>query len=115
MRQLSEADTEHQYGRPIAYYQQLQELNLMEAWSKVRVPLLALHGQCDWIMSGEDLVLMADLVNRNSPGSARFMELPPTGHTLEHYESQAAAFAGEPQPFPERIAALIAAWFSEHR
>src|SRR5205085_10922433 len=42
-------DGTHQYGRPAAFYHQLQRLNLEEAWSHVAVPTLVLHGQFDWI------------------------------------------------------------------
>ena len=75
-----------QYGRTTIYYQQLQDLNLMGAWSTIRVPVLALHGEYDWIMSRDDFELLVELVNRNSPGSAVFLTLPHTGHTFEHYD-----------------------------
>jgi pimeloyl-ACP methyl ester carboxylesterase len=51
-------DHAHLYGRPLAFYQQLQNLNLAAAWSHVKVPTLVLHGQYDWIMSREDHELM---------------------------------------------------------
>src|SRR5438046_4939040 len=38
------ADRTHLYGRPLAFYQQLQKLNLAGAWSHVKVPTLVLHG-----------------------------------------------------------------------
>ncbi|HUL17781.1 MAG TPA: alpha/beta hydrolase [Steroidobacteraceae bacterium] len=115
LRHLWEADPQHQYGRPVRYYQQLQQLELMRAWSQVQVPLLALHGEYDWIMSRDDLELMVQLVNQNVPGSARFQELPQTGHTLEHDASQADAFAAKALPFDATLAAQIGAWFTAHR
>jgi pimeloyl-ACP methyl ester carboxylesterase len=115
LRRLWEGDPEQQYGRPVRYYQQLQQLDLMRAWSQVQAPLLALHGEYDWIMSRADLELMVQLVNQNVPGSARFEELPQTGHTLEHYASQADAFAGRALPFDAAPAAQIGAWFTAHR
>jgi pimeloyl-ACP methyl ester carboxylesterase len=115
LRRLWEAEPEHQYGRPVRYYQQLQQLDLMRAWSQVQAPLLALHGEYDWIMSRADLELMVQLVNQNAPGSARFEELPQTGHTLEHYASAADAFAGKALPFDAALAARIGAWFTAHR
>jgi pimeloyl-ACP methyl ester carboxylesterase len=87
----------------------------MRAWSQVKVPLLALHGEYDWIMSGADLELMVQVVNQNVPGSARFQELPQTGHTLEHYASQADAFTGKALPFDAASGAQISAWFTAHR
>ncbi len=35
----------HQYGRPARFYQQLQALNLLAAWERVTVPVLAIHGE----------------------------------------------------------------------
>jgi pimeloyl-ACP methyl ester carboxylesterase len=115
LQALWEGDAEHQYERPVSYYQQLQQLDLMQAWSAVNVPLLALHGEFDWIMSRADLELMVELVNHNTPGAARFMELPRTGHTLEHYASLEDAFAGKALPFDAELGRQIAAWFAQHR
>lgn len=103
------------YGRPAAYYQQLQKLDLEGAWARVKVPVLALHGQYDWIMSGDDIERIASLVNANAPGAAQFVELPATGHTFEHYASQEAAFKSKESPFDPAIARLIADWFDRHR
>jgi pimeloyl-ACP methyl ester carboxylesterase len=112
---LWQGDSEHQYGRPVAYYQQLQNLNLMAAWSEVKVPVLVLHGEFDWIMSRDDLETAASLVNRNSPGTAQFVELPRTGHTFEHYPSLQAAFSGSALPFDAAVAQRITEWFARHR
>lgn len=47
---LWSGDPEHQYERPIAYFQQLQDLDLMAAWSSVNVPVLVLgsRSSVDW-------------------------------------------------------------------
>jgi hypothetical protein len=87
----------------------------MAAWSEVRAPVLALHGEFDWIMSREDFEILVALVNRNSPGAAEFVELASTGHTFEHYASLKAAFAGEQLPFDPTVAARITSWFDRHR
>src|ERR1700737_2450148 len=75
-------DDDHLYGRPVAFSQQMQQLNLGNAWSKVSVPVLALHGEYDWIMSRDDHERLVALVNRRLPGAAKFVELPATGHTF---------------------------------
>jgi pimeloyl-ACP methyl ester carboxylesterase len=114
-RALWQGDAGHQYGRPAACYQQLQDLNLMAAWSAVKVPALILHGEFDWIMSRSDLETMAALVNRNTPGAAEFVELPATGHSFDHYASLQAAFSGEQLPFDPGIAQRIGAWLERQR
>ncbi|MBV8804785.1 MAG: alpha/beta hydrolase, partial [Sinobacteraceae bacterium] len=115
LKQLWQGDPEHQYGRPVTYYQQLQDLNLMAVWSQVKVPVLALHGEFDWIMSRDDPAILVSLVNRNAPGAAEFVELPQTGHTFEHYGSLEAAFAGNRLPFEPSVAARVTEWFDRHR
>jgi pimeloyl-ACP methyl ester carboxylesterase len=115
LQRLWQGDSAHQYGRPVAYYQQLQDLNLMAAWSQVKVPVLVLHGEFDWIMSRDDLEILASGVNRNVAGAAQFVELPHTGHTFEHYPSMQAAFSGDVQPFDPAVARRITGWFEKHR
>jgi pimeloyl-ACP methyl ester carboxylesterase len=110
-----EGADDQQYGRPITYYQQLQDLDLMSAWSSVRVPVLALHGEYDWIMSRSDFELLVNLVNHNVPGTAEFVELSHTGHTFEHYASLQEAFSGKQLLFDESVAQRVARWLLEHR
>jgi len=115
LRSLWDGDPTQQYGRPISYYQQLQQLDLMQAWSQVGVPLLALHGEFDWIMSRQDLEIMVAVVNHNAPGSAEFVALPSAGHTFEHVASQQAAFTGPSLEFDESISRRIVSWIAQHQ
>jgi pimeloyl-ACP methyl ester carboxylesterase len=108
-------DYNHLYGRPLAFYQQLQKLNLASAWSQVKVPTLVLYGQYDWIMSRDDHETIARLVNANRPGTARFKELPATGHTFQHYLSMSDAFHGKEASFDAAVARVLTEWFNEHR
>jgi pimeloyl-ACP methyl ester carboxylesterase len=106
-------DRDHLYGRPLAFYQQLQKLNLAAAWSRVKVPTLVLHGEYDWIMSREDHEMIARIVNANKPGAARFMELPATGHTFQHYTSMRDAFAGKQAQFDPATLHMLTDWFKD--
>jgi pimeloyl-ACP methyl ester carboxylesterase len=71
-----------QYGRPAAFYQQLQALNLGQVWQEVSVPVLVLHGGADSIMSYADSHAIADSVNRTHPGNATFVEIAGADHAL---------------------------------
>ncbi len=71
-----------QYGRPAAFYWQLQSLNLARAWSTVGAPVLAVHGGDDWVMSADDFALLAAALNARKPGSAEFINWPHLGHGL---------------------------------
>jgi len=69
-----------QYGRPAAFYQQLQAVNLGELWQKIDVPVLVIHGGADTVMSHADSVAIADIVNAAHPSRARFVEVPGMTH-----------------------------------
>jgi alpha-beta hydrolase superfamily lysophospholipase len=71
-----------QYGRPAAFYQQLQDLNLGKVWEDVTVPVLVIHGSADTIMSQADSRAIADTVNRAHPGHATYMEVDGADHLL---------------------------------
>ena len=102
-------DHSHLYGRPLRFYQQLQQLNLAAAWSRVKVPTYVLRGALDWIMSREDSELISGYVNKNG-NLALFYEMPNTGHTFQHYLSVADAFKGKSAPFDSNTIALLADW-----
>jgi pimeloyl-ACP methyl ester carboxylesterase len=106
-------DHDHLYGRPLAFYEQLQDLNLAATWNGVKVPTLVLHGQFDWIMSRQDHELIADYVNANRRGAARFVEVPEMGHTFQHYLSFADAFQDKAAEFDKKVVSLLIDWFKD--
>jgi pimeloyl-ACP methyl ester carboxylesterase len=71
---------EGQYGRPAAFYQQLQALNLGEAWQNVDAPVLVIRGTADTIMSRADSEEIVRMVNQVHPNRARYIEIPGMSH-----------------------------------
>jgi pimeloyl-ACP methyl ester carboxylesterase len=71
-----------QYGRPAAFYQQLQNLNLGKVWQEVNAPVLVLHGTADTIMSPSDSRAISDIVNRAHPGHATSADIQDADHLL---------------------------------
>jgi pimeloyl-ACP methyl ester carboxylesterase len=71
-----------QYGRPAPFYQQLQALNLGEAWQNVNVPVLVMRGTADDIMSDADARALAENVNRTHPRMAQYVEIKGADHLL---------------------------------
>jgi pimeloyl-ACP methyl ester carboxylesterase len=69
-----------QYGRPAAFYQQLQALNLGEVWQNVDRPVLVIRGSKDTVMSRADSSEIAETVNRVHPGKARYVEVEGMTH-----------------------------------
>lgn len=111
----TDATPDVQYGRPYTYYQQLQKLNLAEAWSKVTVPTLVMHGEFDWIMTREDHELIAAWVNKNTPGAAEFVPVPRTGHGYQNFASWEKSFARQADGFNETHLTRLIDWLNKHR
>ena len=102
-------DHAHLYGRPLAFYEQLQKLNIAAAWSRVKVSTYALRGAYDWIMSPEDAGLIATYVNTNRQLTFSY-EVPQMGHTFQHYLSFGDAFKGKSAPFDPKVTGLLVDW-----
>jgi pimeloyl-ACP methyl ester carboxylesterase len=71
-----------QYGRPAAFYQQLQALNLGEVWQKVNTPVLVIRGTGDNIMSRSDSEAIVRTVNQVHPGKARYLQVDDMTHAF---------------------------------
>ena len=82
-----------QYGRPAAFYQQLQDLNLGELWGAVKVPVIVVRGEYDWIMPRADGYAIVDSVNA-SGSHANYVELPRVTHGLSQFDSLVATTKG---------------------
>jgi len=104
----------HQYGRPLTYYQQLNALDLTEAWRGVTVPVLVLRGEYDWIMNEEDVRAIVD-ARRGTAAERRLVTIARGGHSLELYPSGRAAFMGEGVEVREQAFAPILEFLSGYR
>ena len=91
-----------QYGRPAAFYQQLEALNLGEVWQRVSVPVLVIRGKADTIMSGADSEAIVQAVNQLHPGQARYLEIDGMAHDF--------TIDGK---FDEQLISTILNWMNE--
>jgi len=92
LRSLWYDDPAHQYGRPAAFYHQVQAINFMEKWHQVNAPVLVVAGGYDWIMTLQDNHMLVDELNRRSPGSATLLVGGKMDHHWKRYGSAQAAF-----------------------
>ncbi len=84
------------FGNHYKYTQELGALNMAEAWSKVRVPVLAMWGEADFQVAKADSELVVATVNKNSPGKAQFAPVPETDHGFNQAEDQEESFLAGP-------------------
>lgn len=92
-------------------YESFYELYLIvaEAWSRVRVPVLAIHGEYDWIMGAEDHREMVRMSASHGATMSRVVEVPRTSHLLERLESAKAALDGSGE-YNADVGAEIVSW-----
>ena len=102
-----------QYGRPAAYYHQVQDLNVEEAWAQVEVPVLVLHGEYDWIMSRAEADHVAEIVNVRHPGLATLAMLPRTDHNLTVYATALDAYRDQGGRFDPQALERVLAWLKQ--
>jgi pimeloyl-ACP methyl ester carboxylesterase len=108
-------EPEHQYERPSSFYWQLQALNLAEAWAKVNVPVLAVHGQYDWIMSADDYQLMVDALNARNPATAVYVDWPKADHGLYTHANLQKAFGRDPDHrYDPKLSEYVLEWLKQH-
>jgi len=81
-----------QYDRPFAYHHQAASRNWERAWEDLKLPVLVMRGQYDWVMSAEEQRRIADIVKRFTKGSATLVTVPETDHDFNVYPSARAAF-----------------------
>jgi uncharacterized protein len=78
--------------RALAFWQQVNDLNLPDAWNQIDAQVLALWGRSDFIASGLDHELITAHLNARKPGSAQALELPNSDHAFLDTASQADSF-----------------------
>lgn len=104
-------DPQHQYGRPAAFYHQVQETNFEAAWQKVKVPVTVIYGEYDWIMSLADHQKIVDLVNKNKANLAKLYVVPKADHNLAVFDTPQKAFDGENAKLPAGLIAILNNWW----
>ena len=101
---------EHQYGRPIRYYQQLQRLEVEDAWQQVKVPTLLVWGEYDWIMGRDESERATAILHARDPALATHVIRPGMNHHFEIFPDARAAFKEEGGRYDEGAAAAMVRW-----
>ncbi len=108
-------DDAHIFGRHYTFFQQLYEQRLAEAWAKFDGFALAIWGESDFVTSGIDHQLIADIVNAHNAGRGKYLPLPQTDHAFAKRPSlQAAMQAGmQGGEYNTALTDAVLAWIKE--
>lgn len=107
------------YPAPAAYLQEVAQLDLGDAWTKVSAPVLVIYGTADFVTARSDHERIAQIVNASHAGAATFAPiegmdhyLSPGGTMKEDYDLRVQR--GESAPYDARFSATILTWLCAH-
>lgn len=103
----------HMYGRPVAYYQQLQDYDLVGAWEKLEAPVRILYGENDWIMSAYDNQLIMQVLDKSGHKDHRLHVYKGMDHWNTIHSSPLASYKGEAGQWDANMPALVISWIKE--
>jgi pimeloyl-ACP methyl ester carboxylesterase len=101
---------------PVAapYMQQVAAVNIIDLWSKIGVPVLAIHGASDFVTEDEDHQRIAQVVNVRHPGSAAYVSISGMDHLLFRASSPKAAYdafaSNTPREYDADLSRVVLDW-----
>ncbi|MEM8893289.1 MAG: PDZ domain-containing protein [Bacteroidota bacterium] len=104
---------DHMYGRPMAYYQQLQDFDLAGGWENLKVPVRIMRGTNDWIMSSFDNQMIVALLDRTGHENHKLFEQAGMDHWNTIHERPDDSFLGNPGQWDDEISGQLVRWARE--
>ena len=75
-------DENHMSTRGMAFFHQLQDLNIARAWQESTGAVLAIYGEYDWVTTEADHRKIADIVNARTEGAGTVLVRPGADHAF---------------------------------
>jgi pimeloyl-ACP methyl ester carboxylesterase len=75
------------FGREVAFFQQIERLDLIGLWRTTSVPVLVMNGEYDWVCEPEEGRRIAEVL-----AFGTFLELPRIGHDMLSHASLEKSF-----------------------
>lgn len=97
----------HMYGRPVAYYHQVQDFNFAKAWEELKVPVRIIRGTNDWIMSDQDNDMIIEILESNNHNDHQLYRYPGLDHWNMIHETPEDSFNGNPGRWEDKISQII--------
>lgn len=100
----------HMYGRPVAYYHQVQDFDFAGNWQALKVPLRVRWGTNDWIMSEYDNDILAEVLQRSGHKDFVIEKVEGLDHWDAFHPNALSSFQGQPGQWTEAIPGLLVRW-----
>ena len=107
-------EADHQYGRPIAYYRQLEALDVEGAWQQVAVPTLVVWGDYDWIMGREESDRAVAILRARDPALVTYEVRSRMNHHFDVFPDATAAFHENGGTYDAGAAEVMVRWLRQH-
>lgn len=104
---------EHMYGRPVAFYHQMQDFNVAGEWSKLTASARLRWGTNDWIMSEYDIDMIDDVLTANGHQDFEIYKYPGLDHWDTVHETALDSFQGKPGKWQDKISEQLINWAKE--
>lgn len=102
------------YPVTTAYVRQVAQLNVIEPWTKLNVPVLAVYGTSDFETELADHQRIVAVVNASHPGLATLEVIPAMSHRLGRASSAKVAETdderGTIEPYDTELSEIVIAW-----
>jgi pimeloyl-ACP methyl ester carboxylesterase len=102
------------YPMRVEYFQQVAGIDIRSLWAHTDAYVLAMHGASDFVSSGPEHALIAELVNRRHPGKATYVEIPNADHWELFTESEAVSHAHTATVVNPLSVTTAVRWILEH-
>jgi pimeloyl-ACP methyl ester carboxylesterase len=102
------------YPASVGYMRQVAQLNVIEPWAHLQVPVLAIYGTSDFETELADHQRIVDVVNAAHAGTATLVVIPAMSHGLGHAATAKVAEnddeRGVVEVYDTDVSAAIVAW-----
>ena len=106
------------FGRHEKFWQQMEDLAILDYWQRAETPVLAIWGGSEFVTSKRDHETIVDAVNSWRPGTAKFAVLEGADHGLRRAATamesmEAMANPSAPSEFASGIVDMLDGWMKE--
>ena len=118
LRERPDCKPSTEYPAPLAYLQQVADVNVSDLWAKLDVPVLVIYGRADFVTDETDHRYIADVVNVMHSERATLAIIDDMDHYLGTANSQRQSYdndrMGTPSTYNPAFSRTILTWLCTH-
>ncbi|MGX1930107.1 alpha/beta fold hydrolase [Flagellimonas sp. 2504JD4-2] len=103
------------YPMHYSYFQDVADVDTYKTWSENKVDVLAIHGSSDFVSSGKEHELIAEMVNKNQKGIATYKEFPNADHWLLDTPSEKSSLNQEVEGVNGKLIKYMVEWIKSKK